>query len=208
MPLPPKPFHRIAEIASRWQVDPIVIVGWAIEGRLALSAALPQIETADGRRIGGLLGVAGEDVVALFEGEPVVRVQRFRRDAKSEWEDIGTPAEGVPVRGASIVLSRKEVERFERSYGLFQSPVEEHAPTITQPSETSINLGGRPQLYDWDAFSGAMARHVHDCGMPESQGALVRDMSDWFMASYGVVPDESTLRRRIRAAWRELTRPD
>jgi hypothetical protein len=80
MPLPPKPFHGILELASRWQVDPVVIVGWAIEGRLALSAALPQLETADGCRTGGLLGVAGEDVFALFDGEPLVRVRRFRRD--------------------------------------------------------------------------------------------------------------------------------
>lgn len=218
MPLPPKPFHSIAEIASRWQVDPLVIIGWAIEGRLALSAALPQVETTDGQRIGGLLGVAGEDVFALFYGESIAHVRRFRWDAKSEWQRIAAPPDGVPVRGASIVLARAEVERFERAHRVFAGarPEEQpHPPAAAPrniggappPTAAPHNIGGAPPRYDWDAFAGAVARRVHDHGVPESQGDLVREMSDWFLASYGAVPDESTLRRRIRVVWRELTRP-
>ena len=203
MPLPPKPFHGILELASRWQVDPLVIVGWAIEGRLSLSAALPQLETADGCRIGGLLGVAGEDVFALFDGEPLVRVRRFRRDAKSEWQTIAAPPEGVPVRGASVVIARQEAERFERAYRLFVS--EPHPAPVERPAESRR---GAPARYDWDAFSGAMARRVFDHGMPESPGELVRDMIEWFAVTHGAAPDESTVRRRVQAAWRELTRPD
>lgn len=70
-----------------------------------------------------------------------------------------------------------------------------------------VNRGGRPREYDWDAFSGAMARRVYDHGMPESQGELVRDMLEWFSVTHGVTPDESTVRRRVQAAWRKLTRP-
>ena len=53
--------------------------------------------------------------------------------------------------------------------------------------------------------NGAVARRVHDEGMPASQGELVRDMLDWFAAS-GRVPDESTVRRRVQALWPVLTR--
>lgn len=201
MPLPPKPFHSIAEIAARWQVEALAIVGWAMENRLALSAALPQVEAEDGRRVGGLLGVAGEDVFALFDGEISVRVLRFRRDPKADWEAIRTPAEGVAVRAASVVIARAEVERFERAHRLFVRD-----GGIAAPVRTIQERGGAPARYDWDAFSGAMARRVHDLGMPESQGQLIRDMLDWFAESYGSTPDESTVRKRVQSAWRELTR--
>jgi hypothetical protein len=39
------PSGSIAEIAVRWSVRPIDIVGWAIDGRIALSTAQPLVET-------------------------------------------------------------------------------------------------------------------------------------------------------------------
>ena len=48
-------FARDDETRHRRRAKPASLK-WPIEGRLALSAALPQLETADGCRIGGLLG--------------------------------------------------------------------------------------------------------------------------------------------------------
>lgn len=202
MPLPPKPFHTIAEIAARWQMDSMAIIGWAIEGRISLSAALAQLETADGKRISGLLGIAGEDIFALFDGEPAVHIHRFRRDPKAAWESIALPATGVQVRAAGVVITRAEVERFERAHQLFQS-----GPWETGRTGFGKQRSGRPSRYDWDAFTGAVARRVLDHGLPASQGELVRDMLDWFATIHGDTPDESTVRRRVQSAWRELTRP-
>jgi hypothetical protein len=202
MPLPPKPFHPVGELAARWQVDALAIVGWAIEGRLALSAALPQIGIAEGQTASGLLGVAGEDVFALFDGEPCVKVRRFRRDSRSAWEAIAHPADGIALRGSGIVIARAEAARFEQAHRLF---VRDDRPRA--PERPSIIRAGAPARYDWDAFAGAVARRVFDHGMPQSQGELVRDMLDWFAECRGATPDESTVRRRVQAAWRELTRP-
>jgi hypothetical protein len=71
MALPPKPLHPLTEIAARWQVDALVIVGWAIEQRLVLTTALPLIVAGDGRWAGGLVEIAGEDVFALFGADAV-----------------------------------------------------------------------------------------------------------------------------------------
>ena len=49
MPLPPRPFHSLSDIANRWSVLPIDIVGWATEGLLALSVAAPPVKTASSR---------------------------------------------------------------------------------------------------------------------------------------------------------------
>ena len=65
---------------------------------------------------------------------------------------------------------------------------------------------GAPPRFDWNAFAGAVARRVHDEGMPASQGELIRDMLDWFGATFGAVPDESTVRRQVQALWPVLTK--
>ena len=63
MPLPPKLFYPICEIANRWSVSPIDIVGWAIDGRITLSAALPQVEAKQGRPVDGLVEISGQEVL-------------------------------------------------------------------------------------------------------------------------------------------------
>jgi hypothetical protein len=64
---------------------------------------------------------------------------------------------------------------------------------------------GRAAEHDWDAFAGAIARHVHDHGMPVSQGELVRDMMDWFAGREDFTPpDEQTVKRMVSAIWSEL----
>ena len=73
-----------------------------------------------------------------------------------------------------------------------------------QQGETTSRPGASPR-HDWDAFAGAIARRVHDHGMPVSQGELVRDMMDWFAGREDFPPpDERTVRRKVSAIWKEL----
>ena len=209
MPLPPKLFYPLCETANRWSVSPLDIVGWAIDGRITLSAALPLVEAKQGRPVEGLVEISGQDVFDLFDAgtnkKSTVRVQRFRRRPGARWEKIVTPADGVPLKPSGVIIARTEAERFEREHGIFGN----HAPEDDQPPakacEGPIGQSGAPARYNWNAFAGAVARRVHDEGMPASQGELVRDMLDWFAAS-GRVPDESTVRRRVQALWPVLTR--
>ena len=208
MPLPPKLFYPICETANRWSVSPLDIVGWAIDGRITLSAALPLVEAKQGRPVEGLVEISGQDVFDLFDAgtnkKSTVRVQRFRRRPGARWEKIVTPADGVPLKPSGVIIARTEAERFEREYGIFGH----HPENDQQPAtvcEGPIGQPGAPARYNWNAFTGAVARRVHDGGMPASQGELVRDMLDWFAAS-GRVPDESTVRRRVQALWPVLTR--
>lgn len=64
---------------------------------------------------------------------------------------------------------------------------------------------GAPPKHDWDAFAGAIARRVHDHGMPVNQGELVRDMMNWFAGREDFPPpDERTVRRKVSAIWKEM----
>jgi hypothetical protein len=209
MPLPPKLFYPICEIASRWSVSPIDIVGWAIDGRITLSAALPLVEAKQGRPVEGLVEISGQEVFDLFDAgtnkKSTVRVQRFRRRPGARWEKIVTPADGVPLKPSGVIIARTEAERFEREHGIFGHHAAENDQQPAKACEGPIGQSGAPARYNWNAFTGAVARRVHDEGMPASQGELVRDMLEWFAAS-GRVPDESTVRRRVQALWPVLTR--
>jgi hypothetical protein len=107
-----------------------------------------------------------------------------------------------------VVITRNEIERFERDYPLsgFRVDSTEKSPPAPSSQSTSVSRPGAPPRYNWDAFAGAVARRVHDEGMPESQGELIRDMLDWFATSFGAVPDESTVRRRVQGLWPVLTK--
>ena len=208
MPLPPKLFYPICETANRWSVSPIDIVGWAIDGRITLSTALPLVEAKQGRPVEGLVEISGQDVFDLFDAgtnkKSTVRIQRFRRRPGARWEKIVTPVDGVPLKPSGVIIARTEAERFERDHGIFGHHTENDQPPA-KACDGPIGQSGAPARYNWNAFAGAVARRVHDEGMPASQGELVRDMLEWFAAS-GRVPDESTVRRRVQALWPVLTR--
>jgi hypothetical protein len=66
---------------------------------------------------------------------------------------------------------------------------------------------GAPPRYDWDTFFGALARRIHDNGLPSTQAELFREMLEWFQTRHDEhAPDESTVRRKIAVVWRELNR--
>jgi hypothetical protein len=76
MPLPPRPFHSLSDIANRWSVVPIDLVGWAAEGLLALSIAAPPVKTHASKVLCDLVEIAGTDVLPLFRSPDESTVRR------------------------------------------------------------------------------------------------------------------------------------
>jgi hypothetical protein len=166
---------------------------------LALSIVLPSIKSETSEVISGLVEVAGPDVLPLFKRDGVAAVMLRRIKSSDEFGWIADPAEGVAVLANDVLLKRGEIERFEKQYGLANTQV---AVAYKRPPGP-----GAPPRYDWDGFYAALARRVHDRGIPASQSELVRDMLEWFSdRSEWSVPDESTIRRRVSIIWRELRR--
>ena len=150
-------------------------------------------------------------MVALFRREGASRkpalVRRFRRTKKSDWEWIARPADGVAVTAADVIILRAEFERCERAWGLFGVGAAEGGARASTQAKRLAGPGAPPK-HDWDAFAGAIARRVHDHGMPVSQGELVRDMMDWFAGREDFPPqDDRTVRRKVSAIWKELNGP-
>ncbi len=175
----------------------------ALRTDVALSALLPTVETDDKQIASGIVEIDGADVVALFWRDGPSRkpalVRRFRRSMKSEWEWIARPVDGVAVTAADAISMRKEIERCKRSWGLFDASAAEGGVKASSPAKRPGGPGAPPKL-DWDAFAGAIARRMHDHGIPVRQGELVRDMIDWLAGREDFPPpDERTARRKISA---------
>jgi len=99
-------------------------------------------------------------------------VRRFRRAKKSEWEWIARPVDGVAVTASDVIILRKELERCERAWGLFEAGGADSGAKASSPAKRPAGPGAPPK-HDWDAFAGAIARRVHHHGMPVSQGDRV-----------------------------------
>jgi hypothetical protein len=82
MPLPPRPFESLNDLAIRWAVMPIDIAGWAADGQIALSIAAPPVRTEASRVVCDLVEIAGTDVLPLFRPEGArlekVHIRRVR----------------------------------------------------------------------------------------------------------------------------------
>jgi hypothetical protein len=207
MQLPPRSFHSLTEIAIRWSVTPFDVIGWSIDGLLALSIALPPVKTGPSETLSGLADVEAAHLLPLFRRDgapsPTVAIRRVKAGDGFRW--IADPAEGVAITAADVLVRRPEVERFERQYGFFNGL---HAPESDAAAAAHRRGGpGVPPRHDWDAFYAALARRIHEYGVPATQAELVREMVAWFEArDVEHAPDESTIRRKITPIWRELSR--
>jgi hypothetical protein len=207
MPLPPRPFHPLTDIAIRWSVAAMDIVGWASDGWLALSIAAPPIKTTSSRIVCDLVQVAPTDVLPLFRPEgaraETVFVRRIREHGEAEWQWISEPADGITVAAADVLLTRAEVQRFEQQTDLGHNSLSRETK---EPKRRSAGPGAPPR-YEWAAVYAAIARRVHNYGIPKTQAELIREMLDWFQQRTNEhAPDESTVRRKVAVVWRELNR--
>ena len=104
---------------------------------------------------------------------------------------ITEPSDGVEVSIAYLLITGTEVMRFEEEHDLLRR----------------VGGGtGSVSPYDWDGMYMTIIHRVHEKGLPATQSELVAELQDWFgeVSQNGEVPDESTIRRRVRPIWRKL----
>lgn len=191
----------IAEVAARWDATPARLAEWALGDALNLSIVVPTVEVSGTTDpIGNLAEAPGGDLWPLFRSvspPPFVLVRRLRSPGSPAWGRIVDPKEGLTVTIADVHVTAAEVDRFERGVN---PPASAHV--------TWRSKGGRPPTREWEALYGWAARRVHDQGLPASQAELVREALDWLGAQGDdVLPDESTVRRKLAGFWRALVSP-
>jgi len=194
MAFPAQYFYSILDVAGRWGCTQTAVVNWAISGELNLVAGFSPILFGD-EPSAGLQVVSASDVRPLFrpfgKAAKKVFVKQARRIGTEELKLITKPARGLRLTAADIMITAREIDRFEEANGIGRTR----------------NAGpGAPGRYDWEGFHMALFKRIYTGGFPLQQRDLVLEMQEWFIANSddGEAPDESTIRRRIKAIWQEL----
>ena len=194
MALPPRAFFTLHETASRWGCTIADIGGWAIEGKLDIVTGIP-IATCGTEKVSGRITISPMDMLPLFRrtgtGPTVIKLQRIKPANSDEWCYISEPVDGVEVSIADLLIGGQDVLRFEDEHDLLRR----------------IGGGtGSLSPYDWEGMYVTLIKRIHEHGIPDTQAELIGELQNWFadVAENGDVPDESTIRRRLRPFWRAL----
>ena len=194
MAFPAKVFYSVLEVSARWDCSQTQVINYAISDEIDLVAGFARVRL-DGECAAGLLSVPGSEVRPLFrpygKGAKKIYVTQARRAGEEHWQEITEPVGGVRLAAADIMITAREIDRFEEAHGIGRTR----------------NVGpGAPTKYDWDGFYVALLKRVYTGGFPVRQRDLVIEMQEWFIANSaeGEAPDESTIRRRIQSVWKEL----
>jgi hypothetical protein len=194
MAFPAQYFYSILEVAGRWGCTQTEVINWAIAGELDLVAGFSPILFGD-EPAAGLLVVSASDIRPLFrpfgKTEKKVFLKQARPVGSNALKLITDPARGVRLTAADIMITAREIDRFEEAHSI---------------GRTRSAGPGSPGKYDWEGFHIALFKRIYTGGFPLQQRDLVLEMQEWFITNSadGEAPDESTIRRRIKAIWQEL----
>jgi hypothetical protein len=194
MALPQRAFFTLHETATRWGCTIADISGWASEGKLDIVTGIP-LAICGPDKVSGKITISPMDMLPLFRrngtGPTVINLQRVKPEHAEDWIYVTEPVGGVEVSISDLLISGQDVLRFEDEHDLLRR----------------VGGGaGAVSPYDWEGMYVAMIQRIHERGLPTTQTELIAEMQDWFaeVAENGEVPDESTIRRRLRPFWRAL----
>ena len=170
------------------------IAGWATEGKLDIVTGIP-LAICGTDKVSGKITVSPMDMLPLFRrggtGPTVMKLLRIKPERGDDWVYVTEPADGVEVSIADLMVTGQDVQRFEDDYDLLRR----------------IGGGtGSLSPYDWEGMYVTMIQRIHEHGLPATQAELIGELQEWFanVAENSEVPDESTIRRRLRPFWRAL----
>lgn len=205
-----KIFYQIDEACERLGLSPLDVSVLVAEGRITASTAVGGLlveegsyeEDADGKEtavphrqtfVRGLVDLNPSDAWhALRHGTQTIfwlasiRAGEYRRLVSRTDED-----RGHTILREELGLRHEELVRVEAQLGAAVEP--------PAARDTRSRAGSSP--YDWDAARLEAFRRIYFEGVPPSFGALIRHVEAWFTERGGRVPDESTLKRRLRDVW-------
>ena len=211
MPATPKNklFYQIHEAKERLGLSMLDMAVLVAERKLLLSAALGGILVEDGilqeqldfgctylplsqNFVHGLVDLRPEDGwEVLRAGSHTINLLTAEEGHYRRLINNKSQALGRLVTREDVGLRHEELMR----YVVLEQSLENVAPS-SRPEKRRA-----PSAYDWEEVQLEAFRLVYFDGVPPSYGALIRHIQGWYIAKGGRVPDESTLKRRLRKFW-------
>lgn len=206
---PRKLFYPIDEACERLGLSLLDMSVLVSEGKLTLCTAVPGLRVEDGvldvapdgrvdristdrSYVRGLVDLRPEDAwYVLRAGSQAIRYLAAAEGCYRTLVGGGDDEHGYTVIREEVGVRHEELARYAAS---------EAEPDAAAGASKAGGRGSQPH-YDWDAARLEAFRRIYFEGVPESYGALIRHLQAWFASRGGKVPDESTLKRRLRDIW-------
>ena len=187
-------FYSILDVSVHWGFRLTQVVNNAIADELDLVTVVSDVMRGE-KCVAGLISVLGFAVRPLFRpfgnGAKKTYLTEACLTPNEPWRMITKPARGVRLTAADIIITAKEIDRFDEDHGIGRT----------------LTVGpGALLKYDWDGFYIAVLKRIYSNDFPARQCGLVVEMQEWFIvnSAEGDAPDESTIGRRIQTVWKEL----
>jgi hypothetical protein len=174
MPLPPKSYYGIEEIAEMWGTTSDDILIYAMDGLIELSVMLVGRQIATGeivdgekkerevRRFNRPLPVYAEDLWPIMKGAGST-IGRFKTSEPNTYAEPANENRRWPVWASSVVITREEKDKFERAHKIATSSASAEQPVKGAFSHsadyTSVELSG--YSFQLGALQAGIVRQLH-----------------------------------------------
>lgn len=211
MPNTPKKkvFYQIDEACSLLGLSSLDMAVLVSERKLQLCATVGKLLVEDGhyeialddtlmpipndrRYVEGLVDLRPEDAwYVLRAGSQPIFWLAAEEGCYCRLVSTGEDDPGYTIIREEVGVRHEELRRYEA----LEAGLDNIVPRVK-----GSGRGSQPH-YDWDAARLEAFRRIYFEGVPESYGALLRHVQGWFAVNGGKVPDESTMKRRLRDIW-------
>jgi hypothetical protein len=202
-------FYHIDEVCDRLGLSLLDMSVLVSEQKIQLCTAVARLYVEDGfyeanldgkvlpnpeeqLYVQGLVDLKADDAwFILRHGSQMIFWLDAGQDRYRRLISMGEDDRGYTVIREEVGVRHEELER----YTAMEAALDD--------AETGTKAGGRGSqpTHAWDAARLEACRFIYFEGVPESYGALIRHVQAWFAQRGGKVPDESTLKRRLRDIW-------
>lgn len=206
-----KPYYHIDEVLERWSLTEREMMSFVLSGALTVSATVPGLRVTYGLCRPSVAGVF--DRIATSHSYIIGLIPLQQSDA---WQIIrqgelaittlAAPAEQFAmidnvagqnqhlVHKSDLVIPHEEFIRFEKVH-----------PTLADGDENQdIKRRGAPSKFDWDDIWVELCAIIFLDGLPATQAELVKCIAEWLESQGKRVPDDSTIKKKIRPLWQRL----
>ena len=211
MPNLRKPFYHVDEVLERWSMSERDLMSFVLSGALTVSATVAGLRVTYGicrpsaagvtdriasnhRYIIGIVPLQGCDAWRVMrQGEFAITALQAPAEEFAVIDNSACNNQHV-VGTSDLVISHEELVRFEKAN-----------PALAGQAEAEDgNRRGAPSRYQWDDIWVELCAMIFLDGLPETQAELVQHIAHWLEARGKPVPDDSTIKKKIKPLWQRL----
>ena len=207
----PKPYYHIDEVLERWSLSERDLMSFVLSGALTVSATVPGLRVTYGicrpaatgivdriatshSYIIGLIPLQQSDAWrVLRQGELAITTLAAPADQFAMIDNAAGENQHLVQKG-DLVISHDEFMRFEKVQTALRN----------SDGARDTNRRGAPSKFDWDDIWVELCAMIFLDGLPSTQAELVHHIATWLEDQGKRVPDDSTIKKKIKPLWQRL----